>query len=167
MKKGLLIALLLCISSLVNAQRVFTLVYAISDDGYVNIRATLSASGKVVGQVYGMLHGLGNAEKIGQVDGWTKVKKGNVVGYARSKYLECQTWCYSGSQRIVAKKSTPIYGEDFSGESATGVGGILYTVPSGTIIADTYKIYGNYYMLTSGHDNLYIPKSCVQVVRYR
>lgn len=72
MKKGLLIALMLCICGFVNAQRVFTLVYAISDDGFVNIRATPSASGKVVGQVYGMLHGLGNAEKIGQVDGWTK-----------------------------------------------------------------------------------------------
>ena len=91
MKKGLLIALMLCICGFVNAQRVFTLVYAISDDGFVNIRATPSASGKVVGQVYGMLHGLGNAEKIGQVDGWTKVKKDNVVGYARTKYLECQT----------------------------------------------------------------------------
>ena len=62
MKKGLLIALMLCICSFVNAQRVFTLVYAISDDGFVNIRATPSASAKVVGQVYGMLHGLGNAE---------------------------------------------------------------------------------------------------------
>ncbi|MDY4912338.1 MAG: SH3 domain-containing protein, partial [Sodaliphilus sp.] len=119
MKKGLLIALMLCICGFVNAQRVFTLVYAISDDGFVNIRATPSASGKVVGQVYGMLHGLGNAEKIGQVDGWTKVKKDNVVGYARTKYLECQTWCNGGSPRIVAKKATPIYGEDFSGESAT------------------------------------------------
>ena len=55
MKKGLLIALMLCICGFVNAQRVFTLVYAISDDGFVNIRATPSASGKVVGQVYGML----------------------------------------------------------------------------------------------------------------
>ena len=107
MKKGLLIALMLCICGFVNAQRVFTLVYAISDDGFVNIRATPSASGKVVGQVYGMLHGLGNAEKIGQVDGWTKVKKDNVVGYARTKYLECQTWCNGGSPRIVAKKATP------------------------------------------------------------
>lgn len=52
MKKGLLIALMLCICGFVNAQRVFTLVYAISDDGFVNIRATPSASGKVVGQVY-------------------------------------------------------------------------------------------------------------------
>lgn len=40
MKKGLLIALMLCICGFVNAQRVFTLVYAISDDGFVNIRAT-------------------------------------------------------------------------------------------------------------------------------
>lgn len=166
MKKGLLIALMLCICGFVNAQRVFTLVYAISDDGFVNIRATPSASGKVVGQVYGMLHGLGNAEKIGQVDGWTKVKKDNVVGYARTKYLECQTWCYGSSPRIVAKKATPIYGEDFSGESATGVGGKLYTVPAGTIIADTYKSNSRYYILTSGHDNLYIPKSCVKPVHH-
>ena len=158
MKKGLLIALMLCICGFVNAQRVFTLVYAISDDGFVNIRATPSASGKVVGQVYGMLHGLGNAEKIGQVDGWTKVKKDNVVGYARTKYLECQTWCNGGSPRIVAKKATPIYGEDFSGD--------LGERPAGTIIADTYKSHGNYYMLTSGHDNLYIPKSCVKLVHH-
>lgn len=92
------------------------------------------------------------------------MKKDNVVGYARTKYLECQTWCNGGSPRIVAKKATPIYGEDFSGESATGVGSKLYTVPAGTIIADTYKSHGNYYMLTSGHDNLYIPKSCVKLV---
>ena len=46
------------------------------------------------------------------------------------------------------------------------MGGKLYTVPAGTIIADTYKSHGNYYMLTSGHDNLYIPKSCVKVVRH-
>lgn len=63
MKKGLLIALMLCISSLVNAQRVFTLVYAISDDGFVNIRATPSASGKVVGQVYGYAPRLGQRRK--------------------------------------------------------------------------------------------------------
>ena len=50
MKKGLLIALMLCICGFVNAQRVFTLVYAISDDGFVNIRATPSANGKVAGQ---------------------------------------------------------------------------------------------------------------------
>ena len=46
MKKGLLISLMLCICGFVNAQRVFTLVYAISNDGFVNIRATPSASGR-------------------------------------------------------------------------------------------------------------------------
>ena len=139
-------------------QEIFTLVYAESDDGFVNIRQSPSAKANIVGQVLQFYHGLGNAVKIGQQGKWVKVRKGNVEGWCNGNYLGSQNW-YTGYGKkvlIANKQHTPIYVECYEGD-------IPYTlfeiVKQGTIIADDFTEYSSHYILSSAHDALYISKS--------
>lgn len=156
-------AVLSALSFSASAQNVFTLVYATSDDGFVNVRETPSSKARVVEKVLGFFHGLGNAMVLGYSGSWTKVSCNGKVGYAYSKYLGEQDW-YSPSdrKRIVATCNARIYYEDYSGEKEVGT--VAYVVKPGTIIASRYEDYGNYYMLITAHDNLYIRKQDVKVV---
>lgn len=155
-------AVLAAVSFSASAQNVFTLVYATSDDGFVNVRETPSTKARVVEKVYEFSHGVGNAMVLGYSGNWTKVSCNGKVGYAYSKYLEEQTWySASDSKRIVATTNSRIYGEDYSGEMGKPV---AYVVKPGTIIASQYEEDGQYYVLTSAHDNLYVRKQDVKVV---
>ena len=145
--------------------KVFTLVYAISDDGFVNIRTQPNASSDSIGQINEMFHGLATVQLIGKSGSWSKVKDGNVVGYARTKYLGKQKFYNGGRPCLVAATSTPIYIESFSDDPSPYTGEGSFTVSAGTIIADRYESQGNYYVLVTGHDNLYIPKKSVKIVK--
>ena len=145
------------------APEIFTLVYAISSDGFVNVRQSPSAKAAVLDKVWVFNHGLGNAVKIGQQGKWVKVRKGNVEGWCNGNYLGYQNW-YSGhgAKMLIANKhKTPIYVESYE----EGVPYELFTtVKQGTIIADEFDDYGGeYYVLTTAHDALSIRKSDVIV----
>jgi len=154
------------IATSLQAQNVFTVVYATSDDGFVNVRSQPSNKGRVLTKLYMFNHGLGNGVLCGQKGNWSKVRVGNVTGWAYSKYVGQQTW-FTGNGRtrlVAASARTPIYGEDYSD---SGSRPLFTTVSRGTIIADEYQEEGDYYVLITGHDYLFIPKSEVKVVRVR
>lgn len=154
------------IASTLQAQNIFTVVYAESDDGFVNVRSQPSNKGRVLTKLNQFYHGLGEGVLCGEKGNWCKVRVGNVTGWAYSKYVGRQTWFTGqGRTRLVANKTnTPIYGEDYTGERGLP---LFTTVSKGTIIADTYEDNGEYYILTTAHDNLSIRKSDVRVVRVR
>ena len=149
------------------AQNVFTVVYADSYDGFVNIRSQPSNEGRVLTQLYEADHGLGDGVLLGQEGNWLKIRVGEIVGWAYGKYVGKMTW-YTGKGRtrlVAAKPNTPLFLEDFSGEKP--VGPVFTTVNNGTILADQYDSFGNYYVLMTAHDNLYIRKSDVRVETVR
>ncbi len=143
---------------------VFTLVYATSDDGFLNVRSRPSNSGEILGELPAFFHGLGHGMLLERGDSWSKVKVNDVIGWVYNGYLGTQDW-YDGNGRptlIAARNSTPIYTDDLSGETDM----ILFTtVKKGTIIADRYEEEADYYTLITAHDNLYIKKDDVEVRR--
>ncbi len=144
-------------------QSVFTVVFATSDDGFVNIRQRPSSKAPILGKLYMFSHGLGQGVLRGQRGNWSKVSVGKVTGWAYSKYVGSQNW-YSGNGHpkiVAAHDNTPIYAEDFR----DGSHDILFTtIDEGTIIADEYEEDGEFYILMTAHDNLFIKKSDVRVV---
>ena len=54
-------------------QSIFTVVYAISDDGFLNIREQPSSSAKVLGELHFGIDGLGEGVLIEKGDSWSKV----------------------------------------------------------------------------------------------
>lgn len=139
-------------------QEIFTLVYATSDDGFVNVRQSPSAKAAVLDKVWVFNHGLGNAVKIGQQGKWVKVRKGNVEGWCNGNYLGYQNWYRgNGHQLLIANKhNTPIYVECYEGDIPYT---LFTTVKQGTIIADEFTEDNTHYILSSAHDALFISKS--------
>ena len=144
------------------SQQVFTVVYATSDDGFVNVRQRPSTKAPVLAKLYMFSHGLGNGTLRGQNGNWSKVSVGNVTGWAYNKYVGTQDWYQGqGHDKLVAiRDNTPIYGESYKDGSKH----LFTTVSKGTIIADQYEEDEQYYILTTAHDNLYIRKNDVKVV---
>ena len=145
------------------AQNVFTVVYATSDDGFVNVRKQPSMKAPVVSKLWMFNHGLGNGVLRGKSGKWSKVSVGKVTGWAYSKYVGEMNW-YEGNGRpklVAAKENTPIYAESME----DGSNNIFFTsVSKGTIIADKFEDDGDYYMLMTAHDNLFIKKTDAKVV---
>ncbi len=139
-------------------QEIFTLVYATSDDGFVNVRQSPSAKAAVLDKVWVFNHGLGDAVKIGQQGKWVKVRKGNVEGWCNGNYLGYQNWYRgNGHQLLIANKhNTPIYVECYEGDIPYT---LFTTVKQGTIIADEFTEDNTHYILSSAHDALFISKS--------
>lgn len=141
-----------------DAPEIFTLVYATSDDGFVNIRQSQSSSSPILGELLMFNHGIGSGVKRGQEGKWTLVSVGDVTGWCYSKYVGEQNW-YSGhgSKVLIANKhNTPIYVESYE----EGVPYVLFTtVKQGTIIADDFTENSSHYILSSAHDALFISKS--------
>lgn len=151
--------LLLCFTA--NAQRVFTLVYAISDDGFVNLRSEPSMKGKVVAQVNDGARGLGNGILIEKGESWSKVRVGNEVGWCYNKYIDEQNWYDGDGERVLIAKYdlTPLYLDVYDTPEFT-------RVKRGTIIADRFDESEEYYKLLSVHDYILVKKSDV-IVRNR
>ena len=144
-------------------QPVFTVVYATSDDGFVNVRQRPSTKAPVLTKLYMFSHGLGNGVLRGQSGNWCKVSVGNVTGWAYSKYVGSQNW-YSGrghDKIVAAREKTPIYRESYEDGSKYP---LFATVSKGTIIADEYDEDGIYYVLKTAHDFLFIKKTDVRIV---
>lgn len=166
MKRIMMIVAALMMCGSMWSQNVMQVVYAESEDGFVNIRKSPSANAAIVGKVWEPNSGLGTAVKIGEQGKWVKVSDGNVVGWCNGNYLGYQDWYTGyGSKILVAKKAnTPVYVETYEGNGGYQLFG---RVPKGTIITDEFDDYdGKYYVLTTAHDALFIRKSDV-TVRYR
>ena len=163
MKRFLVFFAALMMGATMWAQQVFTVVYATSDDGFVNVRQRPSTKAPVLTKLYMFSHGLGSGVLRGQSGNWSKVSVGNVTGWAYSKYVGTQDWYQGqGHDKLVAlRDNTPIYREDFK-DGSTDL--LFSTVSKGTIIADQYEENEEYYILTTAHDNLYIKKTDVRVV---
>ncbi len=145
------------------AQGVFTVVYATSDDGFVNVRRQPSMKSPVVTKLYVFNHGLGNGVLRGRSGNWCKVSVYNTTGWAYAKYVGEQNW-YEGKGKprlVAAKAQTPIYQENYE----DGASNILFaTVDKGTVIADQFQEDETYYILMTAHDNLFIKKTDARVV---
>lgn len=161
MKKVILFLMITLLAIPAMAQNVFTVVYATSDDGYVNVRATPNAKAKIVAKVLQQNHGLGNAIVKGQGDKWTKVYCEGKVGYASTKYLGFISWYnHTGKVTLFCKKRTPVYRENFRDG---GAGDLFGYIEPNTVVADhDYSSEGDYYILKTAHDNLYVPKKGIE-----
>ena len=164
MKRFLVFLAALTMGATMWAQQVFTVVYATSDDGFVNVRQRPSTKAPVLTKLYMFSHGLGSGVLRGQSGSWSKVSVGNVTGWAYSKYVGTQDWYRGqGHDKLVAiRDNTPIYRESMEDGSRHL---IFSTVSKGTIIADEYQEDEQYYILVTAHDNLFIKKSDVKVMR--
>ncbi len=143
-------------------QRVFTVVYAISDDGFVNIRERPSSTAKVLGELHVGIDGLGEGVLLEKGDSWCKVSAGNIIGWAYTKYLGFQSW-YKGtgdSILIANLPQTTIYENADVDED-----NYKFTiVEKGTIISDSFKDMGKYYALFTNGTYLYVKKEDVKIV---
>ena len=138
-----------------NDDNIFTVVYAISDDGFVNVRESPSAKAVILDTLWMMFHGLGNGVLIEDQVGWSKVSVGEHVGWVNNHYIDYQRW-YDGegdSILVAAKDETPLYGENYADE---GDYPLFTTVKKGTILADDFIIHNGYYNLLTGHDYIFI-----------
>ena len=135
--------------------KVFTVVYATSDDGFLNVRDGASMKNRVLTQLYGPMHGMGSGVLLEHGKNWSKISVGNIVGWVYNKYLGFQTW-YDGkgdTVMIANRDEMPIYGESYVDADEYP---LFTTVKKGTIIADQFYYFNGYYELHTGHDHLFI-----------
>jgi len=151
-------------SSILCAQNVFTVVYATSEDDFVNVRERPSAKAKVLTQLWAMNHGLGSGVLLERKGAWTKVSVWGVTGWAYSKYVGTQTWYDGTGDRVLVAEApeTHLYGENYADEGPLP---LFATVKRGTILADHFEESKDYYELRTGHDYLFIRKDEAVVKR--
>ena len=141
--------------------KVFTVVFAVSDDGYLNVRSEPSMQGKVLTKLWMEDHGLGRGVLLEKGKQWSKVSVDGIVGYVYTKYLGQTSWTHGIGPKIIANKDAVLYCED----NAEGGLKPFYTVSKGTIIADIFFEHSfngvEYYELRTGHDYLFVKKSDV------
>ena len=98
------------------APEVLTVVYATSDDGYLNVRSQPSTKGDILTKLWMQSHGMGNGVLREKGEKWSKVSVGDVTGWVFTKYMGSQTW-YDGkgaTKLIAARDNTPVYGENYA-----------------------------------------------------
>ena len=137
--------------------KVFTVVYATSEDGFLNVREGASMKNRVLTKLYGPMHGLGSGVLLENGDKWSKISMGNYVGWVYNKYLGYQAW-YDGKGKTVLianRDNMPIYGESYVDANEYP---LFTTVKKGTILADQFYDHNGYYELRTGHDYLFIKK---------
>lgn len=143
--------------------KVFTVVYAESDDGFLNVRLSPSMKGRIATKLWMLDHGLGRGVLLEKGKQWSKVSVDGIEGWVYTKYLGQMTWMAGSGPKIVANKNAVIYCED----NAEGTLKPFYTIPKGTIIADTFFEHSfdgvEYYELRTGHDYLFVKKTDVIV----
>lgn len=149
-------------SEQISNQNIFTVVYATSDDGFLNIREQPSSKAKVLGELHSVFDGLGEGVLIEKGDSWSKVSSKGIVGWVYTKYLGLQTWYNgTGSAILIANlPQTPIFEDaDVDEENYK-----FTSVKKGTIIADSFKDEGKYYVLQSAGTCLRVKKEDVKIV---
>ena len=138
--------------------KVFTVVFAASDDGYLNVRSQPSMNGKIIGKLTEADHDLGRGILIEKGKQWSKIAVDEVEGWVYTKYLGQMTWMAGNGPKLIAKKDpTAIW----VGNNVDGGLNVFCAVDKGTIIADIFFEHGDYYELRTGHDNLFVKKSDV------
>ena len=145
---------------------VFTVVYAISDDGFLNVREKPSSKAKILKELYEPFHGLGSGVLREKGSSWSKVSVFDVTGWVYTKYLGYQTW-YDGTGKtslIANRDDMPIYSENYVDEEEGYP--LFTTVKKGTLIADQYDEIEDYYVLKTAHDYLFIKKTDVRVEKH-
>ena len=143
-------------------QNIFTVVYSISNDGFLNIREKPSNKAKVLAELHAGNDGLGEGVLIEKGDSWSKISSKGIVGWVYTKYLGFQTWYKgTGSSILIANLPlTPIYeNADVDGENYK-----FTSVNRGTIIADSFQESGEYYYLLTAGTCLYVRKGDVKIV---
>ena len=65
---------------------VFTVVFATSGDGFLNVRDQPSMKGQVVEKLWMLMHGLGNGVLVESGPKWSKVRVNGVTGWVYNKY---------------------------------------------------------------------------------
>ena len=139
---------------------VLTVVYATSDDGYLNVRSQPSTKGNILTKLWMQSHGMGSGVLREKGEKWSKVSVGDVTGWVYTKYMGSQTWYDGkGAQKLIAARdNTPVYGENYADADDYP---LFTTVKEGTILGDHFEEYKGYYLLKTAHDNLYIKKEDV------
>ena len=139
---------------------VLTVVYATSDDGYLNVRSQPSPKGNILTKLWMQSHGMGSGVLREKGEKWSKVSVGDVTGWVYTKYMGSQTWYDGkGAQKLIAARdNTPVYGENYADADDYP---LFTTVKKGTILGDHFEEYKGYYLLKTAHDNLYIKKEDV------
>ena len=66
---------------------VFTVVFATSEDGFLNIRTQPSTSGDILGRLWMQSHGLGCGVLREKGQRWSKVSVGDVTGWVYNNYM--------------------------------------------------------------------------------
>lgn len=172
MKKRLIMmfsALMMC--GAMWAQGVLTVVYATSDDAFVNMRAKPTTKARVIEKLWMLDHGLGHGILREEKGKWSRVTIGDKEGWCLSKYVGKQTW-YTGTRDavlIATCDDTKLFRENQRDDDAYDYFG---SVKKGTILADDFKDgdeynAAGYYVLVTGHDFLFIPKACAEVITIR
>ena len=136
---------------------VLTVVYATSDDGFLNVRSEPSTNGQILAKLWMQSHGMGSGVLREKGEKWSRVSVGDVTGWVYTKYMGTQTW-YDGKgarKLIAARDNTPLYGENYADADEYP---LFSTVKKGTILGDHFEEYKGYYLLKTAHDNLYIKK---------
>lgn len=142
--------------------QVFTVVYATSDDGFLNVRDEPSNSGRVLTKLRQQAFGLGDGVLIEKGESWSKVLAHGEIGWCYNKYLGFQSW-YTGTGRRVLmanKDNTFVYEDDWAGE---GHYRVFASVKKGTIIADDYSEDEEFYYLMTADIPLMVSKSDITV----
>jgi hypothetical protein len=138
--------------------KVFTVAFAISDDGYLNVRSQPSMNGTVLTKLWMQDHGLGRGILLERGKQWSKVSVDGIVGWVYTKYLGTQSWMGGFGPKIIAGKAATVI---YCTNNADGSLKPFYTVSKGTIIADTFFENVDYYELHTGHDYLFVKKTDV------
>ena len=144
---------------------VLTVVFATSDDGFLNVRERPSSKAKILTTLPMCFHGLGRGILLESGERWSKVKVNtDIEGWVYNKYLGYQTWYEeNGKPKLIAKYAyTPLYTDNYADDGPKYIP--FGTVREGTIIADEYELLEDgYYVLKTGHDYLSIKKDDVVV----
>jgi hypothetical protein len=139
---------------------ILTVVFATSNDGFLNVRSQPSTNGEILGKLWIQSHGMGNGVLREKGEKWSKVSVGDITGWVFTKYMGSQTWYDGkGAQKLIANRdNTPVYGENYADADEYP---LFATVKKGTILGDRFEEYKGYYLLRTAHDNLYIKKEDV------
>lgn len=143
-------------------KQVFTVVYATSDDGFVNIREQPSSKAKVLGELHTPFERLGEGVLIEKGDDWCKVNVRDVIGYVYTKYIGFETWYEgSGDSILVANIPKTIIYENAEVED----GPLKFSVvEKGTILGDRFENFGEYYVLPTAGNYLLVRKEDSRIV---
>lgn len=143
--------------------KAFTLVYATSSDGFLNVREEPSMKAKIIDRLNAKKNGLGHAELLKTMGEWSRIFINGQVGYVYNKYMGKQTWYTGkGSDMMIAySMQTPIYCDDFDDE---GNRLVRYVLNGGVIIADQFSYPGgDYYVLSTPEEFLYVKRDDILI----